>query len=159
MIKYIENGDIFALDDVYSFAHGCNCAGAMGKGIALQFREKFPEMFTQYKDLCLSGDFGLGDVYLYQYEKGYVFNLGTQKTWKTKAEIIAIEQSLNRMFEIATLKEIKKIAIPKIGAGLGGLDWNLVKNMINDVAQNYDQIDLYIVENYVPYLKTKQSLS
>lgn len=51
MITYIEKGDIFTLTDVTSFAHGCNCAGAMGKGIALQFRNKYPEMYLEYKEL------------------------------------------------------------------------------------------------------------
>lgn len=56
MITYIEKGDIFTLTDVTSFAHGCNCAGAMGKGIALQFRNKYPEMYLEYKELCKTGN-------------------------------------------------------------------------------------------------------
>ena len=49
MIKYIENGDIFSIEGVNSFAHGCNCAGSMWRGIAVQFRKKFPEMFEKYR--------------------------------------------------------------------------------------------------------------
>lgn len=47
MIRYIKNGNIFTLDGINCYAHGCNCAGAMGKGIALQFRSKYPEMYKQ----------------------------------------------------------------------------------------------------------------
>ena len=45
MIRYIEKGDIFRIDGVSSYAHGCNCAGAMGKGIAVQFKSKYPDMY------------------------------------------------------------------------------------------------------------------
>lgn len=47
MIRYIEKGDIFRIDGVSSYAHGCNCAGAMGKGIAVQFKSKYPDMYLE----------------------------------------------------------------------------------------------------------------
>ena len=53
MVNFIEQGDIFNLNGVHSYAHGCNCAGAMGKGIALQFRERYPKMYAEYKK-CVS---------------------------------------------------------------------------------------------------------
>ena len=63
MIKYIPRGDIFRIPGVTSYAHGCNCAGAMGKGIALQFKRKFHKMFNQYHALCVSGNFKSGDIF------------------------------------------------------------------------------------------------
>ena len=57
MIKFIPQGDIFLLENVSSYAHGCNCAGAMGKGIAIQFRNKFPAMYAEYKLLCKNGQY------------------------------------------------------------------------------------------------------
>lgn len=48
MIRYIEKGDIFRIEGVSSYAHGCNCAGAMGKGIAVQFKDKYPDMYLEY---------------------------------------------------------------------------------------------------------------
>ena len=52
MVYYIQEGDIFKIPQVRNYAHGCNCVGAMGKGIALQFKAKSPEMYEQYKALC-----------------------------------------------------------------------------------------------------------
>ena len=49
MIHYIKDGDIFSIEGVTNFAHGCNCAGSMGRGIAVQFRKKFPRMYENYK--------------------------------------------------------------------------------------------------------------
>lgn len=148
MVTYLEFGNIFNLPDVKNYAHGCNCAGAMGKGIALQFKEKYGQMYLEYKNLCKNGGFNLGDVFAYNYGEGTVFNLGTQKSWKTKAELDAIEESFLTMLAHARQNNIEKIALPKIGAGLGGLVWDDVKVIINNVAKDYDDIDLIVVENY-----------
>lgn len=148
MVTYIEQGNIFNLEDIQNYAHGCNCAGAMGKGIALQFKEKFPKMYNEYKRLCKEKLFPLGDVYTYDYGNGTIFNLGTQTTWKTKADINAVENSLIKMLSYAHQNNIFKIALPKIGAGLGGLDWNDVKSVINKVVKDYPKINLFVVENY-----------
>lgn len=148
MITYIEYGNIFALPGVSNYAHGCNCAGAMGKGIALQFREKFPEMYLQYKKLCKEKLFTPGDLFAYPYGDGVIFNLGTQKTWKTGAEESAIENALTKMLLYATDNNTTKISMPRIGAGLGGLNWDSVKTLLNRVAENYPLIYIYVVENY-----------
>lgn len=148
MINYIYLGDVFAIEGVTNYAHGCNCSGAMGKGIAVQFREKFPEMYQEYKRLCKMDNFHLGDIFVYNYGNGFVFNLGTQQSWKTKAELNAIENSLKKMFDYASENNVSKIAIPKIGAGLGGLKWEDVKEIIENIANEYSFIDLFIVENY-----------
>jgi O-acetyl-ADP-ribose deacetylase (regulator of RNase III) len=148
MVRYIEYGNIFEIDEVYNYAHGCNCAGAMGKGIAVQFKEKFPEMYRKYKHLCEEGQFTLGDVFEYNYGKGYVFNLGTQKSWKTKAELSAVEQSLTSMLLFASENKVSEIALPKIGAGLGGLKWDDVKKVIEQVSSLHSGINLFVVENY-----------
>jgi len=148
MVKYIEFGNIFKLEGITSYAHGCNCAGAMGKGIAVQFKNMYPDMYKQYKILCKQDDFVLGDVFEYHYGNGYIFNLGTQKTWRTRAELHAVEQSLNNMLNMASELEVTKIALPKIAAGLGGLNWEDVKKTINKIAKDFPNIELVVVENF-----------
>ena len=140
MVKYIEKGDIFAIESVYSYAHGCNCAGAMGKGIALQFRDKYPKMYEEYKQMCKDGEYCPGDVFDYNYGNGHIYNLGTQVTWRTRAKIEYIEN--------ATRDNVKSIALPAIGAGLGGLQWDDVKRLFDKVSDNYPDVDLYVVETY-----------
>ncbi|OJU74571.1 MAG: phosphatase [Bacteroidetes bacterium 47-18] len=148
MVTYIKSGNIFNLQGVSNYAHGCNCAGAMGKGIALQFKKKYPPMYVEYKKLCKDGLFSLGDIFTYNYGNGIIFNLGTQTTWKTKADLNAIKVSLIKMLSYASQNNIHEIALPKIGAGLGGLNWDDVKNIIDKVARDYPAIDLFVVENY-----------
>lgn len=148
MISFIEKGDIFAIKDVYNYAHGCNCAGAMGKGIVLQFRKKFPEMYLIYKTMCKEGKFNPGDIFDYDYGEGHIYNLGTQKTWKTAAKIEYIQESLFKMLEIASLNKIETIALPAIGAGLGGLEWNDVKELMKKLSSDFPEVHLIVVESY-----------
>ena len=148
MVHYIQEGNIFKIPQVRNYAHGCNCSGAMGKGIALQFKAKFPEMFEQYKALCKDNKYNVGDVFQYQYKDGFVYNLGTQKTWWEKAELEYIEESLHRMLEMAEDDGVSEIAMPAIGAGLGGISWDDIKPLISKVASNHPTVDLYVVERY-----------
>ncbi|MDR6568818.1 macro domain-containing protein [Chitinophaga ginsengisegetis] len=148
MVTYLKEGNIFNIPGISNYAHGCNCAGAMGKGIAVQFKEKFPEMYLQYKKLCKSGAFTLGEVFMYNYGDGRVFNLGTQQSWTTKAEISAVNVAIGKMLQLAAENQVTQIALPKIGAGLGKLDWESVKRVINEQATTYPEIDLFVVENF-----------
>lgn len=150
MLNIIAFGDIFDIESVANYAHGCNCAGAMGKGIALQFRDKFPDMYKQYKLLCKNNKFRPGDVFDYDYGKGHIYNLATQISWRSKAKIEYIQNSVSRMFELAMADGVDRIAMPAIGAGLGGLVWNDVKDVIKDISDKYPMIDLYVVEQYSP---------
>ena len=65
MIRYVNEGNIFTIDGIKCYAHGCNCAGAMGKGIALQFKLKYPQMYRLYKKKGMAGTFIVGDVFEY----------------------------------------------------------------------------------------------
>ena len=87
-------------------------------------------MYEEYRQRCHKGEFILGDVFTWQAQDVIIFNLGTQKTWKAKADLSAIEKSITTMVKIASKMGIKKIGLPRIGAGLGGLNWNDVKHTI-----------------------------
>ena len=139
MIQFIEKGDIFNIAGVNNYAHGCNCAGAMGKGIALQFKNKYPKMYSEYRVMCKDD---------YNYGNGHIYNLGTQVSWKTKARLEYVENSVGRMLELASSDNVTKIALPAIGAGFGGLNWNDVKEILIMVSVNYPDIELYVVEAY-----------
>lgn len=150
MVTYIEKGNIFKLAGVCAYAHGCNCAGAMGRGIAVQFKERYPEMYKEYVRRCRTGEFLPGTIYLYEKAGEAVFNLATEKHWRLGAELSFVEQSLKEMMELAHAHGIDRIALPRIGAGLGKLDWDEVKTVINRVAGEDTQVKLLVVENYEP---------
>lgn len=149
-VVFIPEGDIFRLAYVTSYAHGCNCAGAMGKGVALQFKERFPQMYEEYKSLCKKRQFTLGDVFVYPHHtNGFVYNLATQQDWRTMANLEAIKSALIKMLEHASASEVRMIALPKIGAGFGGLNWKDVKIVIQQVSSQYPNVRLFVIESYL----------
>lgn len=124
----------------------------MGAGIAKGFRERYPEMYEQYRARCKAEprQFNLGDSWLWK-EKGkpWVFNLGTQEGyWRARASYEAIEQALGRMRESADKNRIRSIAIPRIGVGYGGLSWKRVRAIIEKVFGDWPG-SLIVYENYV----------
>lgn len=141
-------GDLFAADDLPGLAHGCNCAGAMGAGIAVEFKRRWPDMYEAYRRLCAEGRFQPGDVFVWEAPDRVVFNLGTQRTWRTKATLEAIEASLRRTLELAAEKGVARIGVPRIGAGLGGLPWADVRAVLERVAADAPTT-LVVFETYV----------
>jgi O-acetyl-ADP-ribose deacetylase (regulator of RNase III) len=123
-------GDLFRHAGLSAYAHGCNCAGAMGKGIAVEFRTRFPRMYSEYKQRCADGRFRLGDVFTWHEAGTTVFNLGTQKTWRSKADLGAIKTATREMVRIAEESTIERIGLPRIGGGLGGLEWSSVRDLV-----------------------------
>ena len=97
----------------------------MGAGVATGFRERYPEMYGEYRRRCKAQprEFNLGDAWLWKDdEKPWVFNLATQEgVWRARASYQAIEAALTSMREQADREGVRSIAIPRIGAGHGGL--------------------------------------
>lgn len=102
-IRFVK-GDLFCHENLRVLAHGCNCAGAMGKGIAVEFRSRFPLMYEEYKKRCVEGRFRLGDVFYWEEAGWVVFNLGTQKAWRVKADLSSIDASVRAMAGLAERK-------------------------------------------------------
>jgi O-acetyl-ADP-ribose deacetylase (regulator of RNase III) len=152
-IKFVS-GDLFNnLYGVEAYAHGCNCQGSMGAGIAKDFRERYPQMYEQYRLMCKAEprQFNLGDAWLWkENDKPAVFNLGTQERyWRAMASYPAIEQAFISMKEIADKEGIRSIAIPRIGVGFGGLDWDKVRIIVEQVFANWSG-KLIVYEEYTP---------
>lgn len=151
-IRFVA-GDLFANEhQARAFAHGCNCQGSMGAGIAKGFRERYPTMYEEYRTLCKSEPrrFNLGDAWLWKDEKQpWVFNLGTQEGyWRARASYEAIETALRLMREMADAERITRIAVPRIGVGYGGLSWKKVRTIIEQVFDDWSG-DLIVYEEFV----------
>jgi O-acetyl-ADP-ribose deacetylase (regulator of RNase III) len=148
------SGDLFANTyNVQAFAHGCNCQGSMGAGIATGFRDRYPDMYEEYRRHCKADprEFNLGDAWLWRAEgQPWVFNLGTQEgVWRARASYEAIEKALTHMKEQADAESIASIAIPRIGVGYGGLSWKKVRAIVERVFADWAGT-LYVYEEYVP---------
>jgi O-acetyl-ADP-ribose deacetylase (regulator of RNase III) len=119
-----RKGDLFASTDLDALAHGCNCRGLMGAGIATQFSRRWPVMYERYRQLCRSGQYKVGDCFAWQAQDGLtIYNLASQDRPGRDARLDAIESSARRMIEHAQANGIRRIGLPQIGAGIGGLAW------------------------------------
>lgn len=152
-IQYVS-GDLFDnAHDAQAFAHGCNCQGSMGAGIAKTLRARYPAMFEQYRQRCKAEPrrFNLGDCWLWK-EDGQpaVFNLGTQEGyWRARASYEAVETALRRMRTQADSEGITRIAIPRIGVGYGGLSWKKVRAIVESVFGDWSGT-LIVYQEYAP---------
>ena len=137
-----RRGDLFEAKEP-ALAHGCNCAGAMGRGIAVGFRERWPDMYARFRELCDRGEFSPGDLFVWTTDDRVIFNLATQRTWRSKANPAAIRDALARMVDHARQHRIDAIAMPRIGAGLGGLNWADVREILKEVVPDDLLVTVY----------------
>ncbi len=150
---HFVSGDLFLnKHKVQAFAHGCNCQGVMGAGIAVTFKKEYPEMFNEYRRRCKAKprEFNRGDAFLWKENgKPFVFNLGTQESPGRHATYQAVEKALTNMISQADAEEITSIAIPRIGSGYGGLKWEKVREIIERVFEKWSG-NLFVYEGYQP---------
>lgn len=136
-----QKGDVF---DCYAqaLAHGCNCQGVMGAGIALKFKERYLGMYQSYRRLCENGKFSLGAVLLWESGRQLpvIFNLATQEYPGKPASLDAIRTAMIKMRTMADRKAIFSIAMPRIGTGYGRLKWEDVEKVISSVFADWHGI-------------------
>jgi len=140
MLKYVK-GDLFSTDcDI--IGHGCNCRGVMGSGVAKIVREKYPKAYNAYRELYEQDGLWLGDIqFVLQNDGKYVANCMTQDGYFPRhvvnVDYVALEKCMWELKRFAREKSLS-IALPKIGAGLAGGDWNTIEEILNKVFFNYD---------------------
>jgi O-acetyl-ADP-ribose deacetylase (regulator of RNase III) len=107
-----------------------NTEGVMGKGVALQFAKKFPDMLEDYKQACKSGEVAPGRMHIFErgemFQPRYIINFPTKRHWRSQSRIEDIEAGLRALVQDIQRLHIRSIALPPLGCGNGGLDWNEV---------------------------------
>ncbi|MEK6303558.1 MAG: macro domain-containing protein [Acidobacteriota bacterium] len=132
MIEY-KKGDILG-EDVEALVNTVNCVGIMGRGIALQFKNAFPENFKSYAAACSRNEVRPGRMFVFETSKltnpRYIINFPTKRHWRGKSRIEDIEDGLVALAGEIRSRSIRSIAIPPLGSGLGGLSWSEVQPRI-----------------------------
>ncbi|BCO56066.1 hypothetical protein MINTM005_13100 [Mycobacterium intracellulare] len=120
--------------DCEAIINTVNCVGVMGKGLALQFKQRYPYMFLDYKDACAAGRVELGRIHVYEdHATGkLIINFPTKQHWRNDSRIEYIEWGLKNLRRYLKAGGIKSIAIPPLGCGLGGLDWDDVERLLRE---------------------------
>ena len=144
VIKYTQ-GNIFN-SNCQALINTVNCEGKMGKGLAYQFKQKFPEMEQDYVKACEHGKLYPGKLHIYQENKFLIINFPTKNKWREKSKIEYIIIGLKKLKEEIIKRDIKSVAIPPLGAGNGGLNWNEVKSEINRELLDMENIVFEVYE-------------
>jgi O-acetyl-ADP-ribose deacetylase (regulator of RNase III) len=133
---FVERGEGSILDaDVDALVNPVNCAGVMGKGLALAFKKRFPEVFREYRRACDAGELALGRVHIVELPPGsgrptHVVHFPTKQHWRDRSALDDIATGLDSLVAAVRERAIRSIAIPALGCGLGGLEWTAVKPLV-----------------------------
>lgn len=104
-----------------------NCVGVMGKGIAAQFRKKYPEMFRAYRDICEKKLLEPGKLWLWKAPDQWILNFPTKRHWRYPSKLEWIDAGLKKFVAEYETRGITEISFPRLGCGNGGLDWDEVR--------------------------------
>ncbi len=117
-----------------AFVNTVNCVGVMGKGLALQVKIKFPNCFEEYKLACANNTLNVGNVLVHKTglvtNPKYIISFPTKTHWKYPSKLSYIESGLKALVKAVKEHDIKSLAIPALGCGLGGLNWDDVFPLI-----------------------------
>lgn len=147
MIK-LMSGNLLE-DNAEALVNTVNTKGIMGKGIALQFKQAYPDMYAKYEFDCKNEKISLGKIHIY--DNGslgggpkWILNFPTKNHWKSKSKLEDIESGLDNLAEVIEELKISSIAIPPLGCGLGGLKWETVLPVIERKLSNIKSLTVHI---------------
>lgn len=125
MITYVK-GSLFA-SPAQVLVNTVNTEGVMGKGIALKFKQIYPDMFSRYQELCEQGKIDVGVLWVYKTSHKWVLNFPTKKFWRQPSRLEYIETGLQKLKQEFNELNIHSIAFPALGCGNGELEWETVR--------------------------------
>jgi len=132
MLTYLS-GSIWA-SPAQTLVNTVNVVGAMGKGISLEFKRKYPEMYHRYRDLCEAKKLKVGSLWLYKAKDRYILNFPTKNHWRHPSKLEYIKTGLKKFVGCYEQMGITSISFPQLGTGHGGLDW---ETQVRPVMEKY----------------------
>lgn len=150
MIEF-TSGDILKCE-AEALVNTVNCVGVMGRGIALQFKNAFPENFKAYEAACKREAVQPGRMFVFETGQltppRFIINFPTKRHWRGKSRIEDIEAGLVDLARVIREKGIRSIAIPPLGSGLGGLEWNDVRPRIERALGQLEDVYVLVFEPF-----------
>ena len=148
MIEF-KTGDILRAD-VEALVNTVNCVGIMGRGIALQFKNDFPENFKAYEAACAREEVQPGKMFVFETRTltnpKFIINFPTKRHWRGKSRMEDIDSGLKALVEEIRTRGIRSIAIPPLGSGLGGLNWADVRPRIVEALRGLNDLQVIVFE-------------
>lgn len=127
-----------------AYVNTVNCVGAMGKGIALEFRRRYPIMFEQYKKDCAEKKLVPGRIYSYPQPDVLILNFAIKNDWKQPSKLEWIESTLKQFVTGYQKKGIRSVAFPWMGAMNGGLPFSLIQSTMRQYLKDLPEIDVEV---------------
>lgn len=142
-------GDLLAAD-VEALVNTVNCVGVMGRGIALQFKDAFPVNFAVYANACAAGEVKPGKMFVFETghltNPRFIINFPTKRHWRGNSRLEDIEAGLIDLRKVIIERNIKSIALPPLGSGLGGLPWPAVRAQIMSALSDLNEVAITLFE-------------
>lgn len=150
MTVKLMRGDLLKQADVDAIVNTVNCVGVMGKGIALQFKNKWPENARSYEVACKQGRVRPGKMFVFDagglVKPHFIVNFPTKDHWRAKSKLQFIEDGLVDLVNEVRRLRIQSIAIPPLGCGNGGLDWAQVRPLIENAFSELPHVEVRLFE-------------
>nr|WP_320010547.1 macro domain-containing protein [uncultured Desulfobulbus sp.] len=148
MIRYVK-GNLLK-SKVEALVNTVNTVGVMGKGIALMFKEAFPDNFIHYERACKEERVQVGNLFIHENVKlfgpKWIVNFPTKKHWRNRAKVEWVTAGLKELRKFILENQVKSIAIPPLGCGNGGLDWQLVRKEIENNLSDISGVEILVFE-------------
>jgi len=147
MLDY-TNGNIFD-SRCQAIVNPVNCVGVMGAGLALQFKQRFPENFAAYAEACRTGALAPGRLHVFDTgaeHPRFIINFPTKRHWRDPSRIEDIALGIDALNAAIAEHDIRSVAIPPLGAGLGGLPWPDVRRLIADGLTDRGNLQIAVYE-------------
>jgi len=132
-----------------------NTVGVMGKGIALMFKERFPKNYKAYVEACERGEVQIGKMFVTSTDElegpQWIINFPTKKHWRQRTNLDWVRVGLKALKVVILEKGIRSIAIPPLGCGNGGLDWKVVRPLIESGLTDLENVDILVFEPIEQY--------
>lgn len=139
-----KRGDIFA-STAQAIVNPVNCVGIMGAGLAKECKKRYPMNFIHYEKMCKSKLLQIGKCLTVLENNKLIVNFPTKEHWRNPSKYEYIESGLQALIKHVVHYQIKSIAIPALGCGLGGLEFDVVKQLIQTTVSKLDlEVELYL---------------
>ena len=129
-----------------AFVNTVNCVGVMGKGIALEFRRRYPKMFKEYRRVCEKGELQPGQILPYQEGGTWILNFAIKNDWKQPSKVEWMESCLKEFISSYRDMGIKSAAFPWMGAMNGGIPIEIIKKVMRNYLSNLTDIDIEVYD-------------